>query len=75
LKVAIVDPAGNPVSVFIRGNVPLPAWGNTSGVTQSNNSYSRMSDGTWVYADPTPGAANGAKTGDIVNPGYLTAQP
>jgi hypothetical protein len=76
LKVAIVDPAGTPVSVFIRGDVPLPAWGNTSGVTQdSTNSYSRMSDGTWAYAAPTPGAANGTKTGDIVNPGYLTAQP
>jgi hypothetical protein len=76
LKVAIVDPSGNPVSVFIRGSVPLPAWQNTTGVTQnSNDTYSRMSDGTWAYADPTPGAVNGAKTSEIVTPGYLIAQP
>jgi hypothetical protein len=76
LKVAIVDPAGNPVDVFIRGNNPLPVWGNSSSITQdSTNSYSRVGDNTWAYADPTPGAANGTKVGDIVNPGYLTAQP
>ncbi len=76
LKVAIVDPAGTPVSVFIRGNVPLLAWGNSASITQDTaNSYSRMSDGTWAYAAPTPGAANGTKTGEIVSPGYLTAQP
>jgi len=76
LKVAIVDPAGLPVDVFIRGNVPLPSWGTTTSVTQdSTNSYSRMSDGTWAYAAPTPGAANGAKAAEIITPGYLTSQP
>jgi hypothetical protein len=76
LKVAIVDPAGSPVSVFIRGDAPLPAWGNSSSITRDQtHSYSRMSDDTWAYADPTPGAANGAKTGEIVSPGYLTVQP
>ncbi|MDR2585478.1 MAG: lamin tail domain-containing protein [Prevotellaceae bacterium] len=76
LKVAIVDPAGNPISVFIRGDVPLPAWQFTTDVTQnSTESYSRMDDGTWAYATPTPGTKNGEKTSEIVNPGYLTAQP
>jgi predicted phosphodiesterase len=76
LKVAIVDPAGVEVSVFIRGDAPLPAWQTTTGVTQNTtNSYSRMSNGTWAYAAPTPGSANGTSAGLIVNPGYLTAQP
>jgi len=76
LKVAIVDPSGTPVSVFIRGDVPLPAWQSTTGVTSNTtDSYSRMADGTWAYATPTPGDVNGAKTSDIVTPGYLTAQP
>jgi len=76
LKVAIVDPNGDEVSVFIRGDVPLPAWQTTTGVTQnSTDTYSRMEDGTWAYADPTPGAANGTKKSEIVNPGYLTATP
>jgi len=76
LKVAIVEPAGNAVDVFIRGNVPLPTWGNSSGVTQdTTNSYSRMDAATWAYAAPTPGAVNGAKAAEIENPRYLTAQP
>ena len=75
LKVAIIDPAENPISVFIRGDVPLPDWG-TGGVTRvRTHSYSRMTDGTWAYANPTPGAKNGDKVSDIVEPGYLTAQP
>ena len=76
LKVAIVDPSGTEVSTFIRGDVPLPAWGATAGVTQNlTDTYSRMSDGTWAFAAPTPGAANGPKLSEIINPGYLTAQP
>jgi len=75
LKVAIIDPSGTPVSVFIRGDVPLPAWQYSTGVASSTDSYSRMADGTWAYATPTPGDVNGAKTSDIVTPGYLTAQP
>jgi len=76
LKVALIAPSGKPIGVFIRGDVPLPAWQTTSGVTQnSTDTYSRMNDGTWAYADPTPGAANGTKKAEITNPGYLTAQP
>jgi hypothetical protein len=76
LKVAIVDPTGNPIDVFIRGDVPLPAWQTTKDVTQdSTNSYSRMDSTTWAYAAPTPGAVNGTKVAEIITPGYLTAQP
>ena len=76
LKVALVAPSGKPISVFIRGDVPLPAWQSTAGVTQnSTDTYSRMSDDSWAYAAPTPGAANDPKTDDIVSPGYLIAQP
>jgi len=75
LKVAIVDPAGEPVSVFIRGEAPLPDWGTGGAERERNYSYSRMSDGAWAYAEPTPGAENAAKVKEIVNPGYLTAQP
>jgi len=76
LKVALVSLTGNEFSVFIRGDVPLPAWQSTEGVTRNrNHSYSRMSNGSWAYADPTPGAVNGEKQGEIVDPGYLTAQP
>jgi hypothetical protein len=73
LKVAIVDPSNNPVSVFIRGELPLPAWGYSTGIAQDlTNTYSRMSDGTWAYAAPTPGAANGAKVAPIMSPGYMS---
>ena len=76
LKVAIVSPTGNAVSIFIRGDAPLPAWGSTSGVTQNSaDTYSRMTNGTWAYADPTPGVDNGTAKSAIASPGYLTAQP
>ena len=78
LKIAIVDPQENEVSVFIRGDEPLPAWG-TDGAERrpegTRPSYSRMNDGTWAWAMDTPGAENGPKTFEIVNPGYLTATP
>ena len=77
LKVAIVAPDGEEVSIFIRGSESLLLpWQTTTGVTQNTiDTYSRMEDGTWAYADPTPGTANGAKKSDIVSPGYLTAMP
>ncbi|MCL2128309.1 MAG: lamin tail domain-containing protein, partial [Treponema sp.] len=74
LKIAIVDPDGTEVSVFIRGDNPLPAWGNSTGVTRNQAySYSRMSDGTWAYAVPTPGAENGTMESAIVTPGYIVS--
>ena len=77
LKVAIVNAHGNEVSRFIRGDEPLPNWGNSTGVTRPDAiggvrpGYSRMNDGTWAYAVGTPGAPNGTETGPIVNPGYI----
>ena len=76
LKAALLDPAGNPIDVFIRGENPLPPWQETEGVTRNRQqSYSRMPGGSWAYANPTPGEENGPKIGDIVKPGYLTSQP
>ena len=75
LKIALVDPDGVPIDVFIRGDEPLPNWGDGVTGRVREYSYSRMSDGTWANAVPTPGKANGSKEGDIVNPGYLTSQP
>ena len=72
LKVALVAPSDTDIDVFMRGVEP---WGTGGADRERSYSYSRMSDGTWAYADPTPGAVNGAYQADIVNPGYLTAQP
>ena len=76
LKIALVDPDGIEFDVFIRGDgsAQLPAWG-TGGQTQNNtHTYSRMPNGTWAYALPTIGAANGAKVSEIVSPGYLKSE-
>ena len=71
LKVALLDPARETIDVFIRGDEPLPAWGTGGAERERDYSYSRMSDDTWAYAEPTPGAENGEKVKDIVNPGYI----
>ena len=68
LKFELVDPQGNVVDKFVRGadvdpfgEEPLPENGDAS--------FSRVPNGTgdWAYAAPTPGEANGEKTGDIEN--------
>lgn len=68
VKFELVDASGKSVDVFVRGTdadpfeeVKLPE--NTSA------SFSRVPNGTgnWAYAVPTPGSANGEKTGDIEN--------
>jgi len=85
LKIALVAPNGNPIDVFIRGDVPLPGWG-TAGASRPGNmnsgtygnirpSYSRMADGSWAWAIVTPGTTNGPSVQSITNPGYLTAMP
>jgi len=85
LKIALVDPYGDPIDIFIRGDAPLLAWG-TEGASRLSRvqtppygnlrpSYSRMADGSWGYARVTPGATNGPRVGTIVNPGYLTEVP
>jgi hypothetical protein len=71
LKIALINPQGNPIDVFMRGTSP---WQSTSGVTRERDySYSRMTDNTWANATPTPGVVNGEKVKDIENPGYSTA--
>ena len=89
LKIAIIDPQGNDVDVFARGNSLTGPWGtagqtrpnridgvkvsNVTGDSDTRPSYSRMSDSTWAWATPTPGAENESKLEDITNGGYLTA--
>ncbi|MCL2416399.1 MAG: CotH kinase family protein [Bacteroidales bacterium] len=85
LKIALVDPAGEPIDVFIRGDVPLPGWGTPNASRPGNvNSgaygnirpgYSRMDDGSWAWAAVTPGTTNGPRLHNIVSPGYLTEIP
>ena len=58
------------ISSFQRGTAE---WGTSGAERERSYSYSLMDDGAWAYADFTPGAANGAKVKDIVNPDY-TAQ-
>ena len=72
LKIAIVNPEGKEVDIFMRGEMPLDPWGTTGATSNTTHSYSRMSNGTWAYAVATPGAANGPAVSEIINPGYLT---
>ena len=76
LKIELICPEGFSIDAFIRGNghEQLPNWGTAGAARRPNDtrpSYSRMPNGSWAYALPTPGAENGARTFDIVNPGYL----
>jgi hypothetical protein len=71
LRVALVNPSGIEFDVFVRGTSWTGPWAQTVTGRDRNNSYSRMDDGTWAGAEPTAGAANGAKRADIVDPGYL----
>jgi hypothetical protein len=89
LKIAIIDPQGNDVDVFVRGNSFTGPWGtagqtrpgrivgvkvsNVTGDNDTRPSYSRMNDSTWAWAEPTPGAENESKLEEIVSDGYLTA--
>lgn len=67
VKLELLGPDGKVLDTFIRGEEGA-GWNQVSGFKNNKtNSFSRVPDGTgeWVYAAPTPGAANGAKTGDI----------
>lgn len=72
LKIALVAPSGTPIEVFIRGEEPLDDWGTAGAERERDYSYSRMNDDSWAYAVHSPGAENGNKEKEIVNPGYLT---
>nr|AGS54057.1 hypothetical protein [uncultured bacterium contig00048] len=74
LRIALIAPDNSIIDLFIRGDGT--GTGSSTGVTQdTDNTYSRMPDDTWAYAVATPGAENEAGTGNIENPGYLTADP
>ena len=66
VKFELVDASGNVVDKFVRGKDADPFM--EEGLEENKNaSFSRVPNGTgdWAYAVPTPGAANGEKTGDI----------
>mgnify|MGYP003288723891 FL=1 len=68
VKFELVDADGKVVDKFVRG-ADVDPFGEEPLPENKEASYSRVPNGTgeWAYAAPTPGAANGEKTGDIEN--------
>lgn len=68
VKFELVDADGNVVDKFVRGEDEDPFM-EPALPENKEASFSRVpnGEGEWAYAVPTPGAANGAKTGDIEN--------
>ena len=66
VKFELVDASGKVVDKFVRGTDADP-FEEEPLSENKEASYSRVPNGTgdWAYAAPTPGAANGEKTGDI----------
>ena len=67
LKIELVDAQENVLDVYARGEEGA-GWNQVSGFNNDKkHTFSRVPDGTgeWAYADPTKGAANGAKVADI----------
>ena len=67
MKLELCGPDDKVLDTFIRGEEGA-GWNQVKGYAQNKDaSFCRVPDGKgeWVYAAPTPGAANGAKTGDI----------
>lgn len=67
VKIELVGPDAKVLDTFTRGEEGA-GWNQVSGYTNNKKaSFSRVPDGTgeWVYAEPTKGAKNGEKTGDI----------
>ena len=67
LKIELVDAQENALDVYTRGEEGA-GWNQVSGFNNDKkHTFSRVPDGTgeWAYADPTKGAANGAKVADI----------
>ena len=66
VKFELVDAAGNVVDKFVRGEDTDP-FDEAKLPENTEASFSRVPNGTgeWAYAVPTPGAANGEKTGEI----------
>ena len=67
LKIELVDAKENVLDAFARGEEGA-GWNQVSGFNNDKkHTFSRVPDGTgeWAYADPTKGAANGAKVAEI----------
>ena len=67
LKIELVDEQENVLDAFARGEEGA-GWNQVSGFNNDKkHTFSRVPDGTgeWAYADPTKGAANGAKVAEI----------
>ena len=67
LKIELVDAQENVLDAFARGEEGA-GWNQVSGFNNDKkHTFSRVPDGTgeWAYADPTKGAANGAKVAEI----------
>lgn len=66
VQVVLKDAQGNVVDKFERGEEGA-GWGEVTLPEHTDASFSRVPDGTgeWAYAEPTPGKANGEKTGEI----------
>lgn len=66
VKLVLLTAEGKVADTFIRGDEKC-VFGETALPQNKEADFSRVPDGTgeWVYAVPTLGEANGAKTGDI----------
>ena len=67
VKIELQDASEKVLDTFVRGDEGA-GWNQVSGFENNKkNTFSRVPDGTgeFVYADPTKGAANGAKVADI----------
>ena len=68
VKFELVDADGKVVDKFVSG-ADVDPFGEEPLAENKEASFSRVPNGTgeWAYAAPTPGEANGEKTGDIEN--------
>ena len=67
VKIELQNADGDVLDTFVRGEEGA-GWNQVSGFNNDKkHTFSRVPDGTgeFVYADPTKGAANGAKVADI----------
>ena len=67
VKIELQDATEKVLDTFVRGEEGA-GWNQVSGFNNDKkHTFSRVPDGTgaWAYADPTKGAANGAKVAEI----------
>lgn len=68
LKIELIGPDGKKVDEFVRG-AEGAGWNQVKLSENAECSFSRVpsGNGSWVYAAPTKGAANGNKVADITD--------